>query len=1107
MASNEGQVETITSYSTNIIQRDPNSQSMSSVSVQYQMTDDTDKNEDYQRADRARNRKVYRIKNPFQRQTEEEARQENTGSQDNDVGASNQYAAMQYSLPPEEFLQQMRAENQYYQQQQQQQASTPAPSLAFTVTPQPQYQYSTIAASGYDASNQQNQIAQLDPKISQSQTYRTLSNSYQYNGPNSYSLESVQSTPSPLPPYVSTSLSNNQYVGTPASTYVSSSSPIYLSSPPNMQSYVSSPMSVTQTGTSDYNNKITSTVNNPFNYENNNEVNKKMQIDHYDNSANGIRYPNNVQQQYQTDYQYASSTVSPQLVSSTPDPRDSWQNAINSGSSAYSKALQESNLSQFQKYTYSRNQQENRPESGSDNFNSETHRIGNMPSANNVYLNFVQPDYQALSNLRSRTRDLETESAQPEYYSHGEYGWKLNEKRPLITQSEYATANYPRYQALTSPPESVAVSQMSFHMDTSKPHNFEQISKSSSDNNEAQEFAKAAAKAHENLKRQQQYYTNNYASNFNGNSPIGGTPSENNYYNNIEKQKNKIYLDSSSSNPFSYANLQQQDLITASPFYISSSRDNSAENKPKQPFDHDKALKAIVPIDVSNVVANSELQQKAAQGLDSGSRYNTNKEQAEHNLKQNYKSITDAFYQDKNAYYGFNIKPKPDEIVSAGSYKLVDPNAQYYVKQQSPEQYYSQNILSDNKRYTDGTTPSVSYISQPNNNYPDNLQSSANIQQQGLQRPQNSMSNDFTSILKLNDVPYRLTQNLSPETFRFNNNNYEQVGLPTPLPMRINQNLDTHQLDVASNILNKLMQNKQPGTNYNGPEIDLQSGPVSTINGFKVANPFNVDLKLVAEMLKAKSSLEDAHLIGLRDQYNKPSPPKLDIQSQLQQLLLKAESNGNLGQFSDGLGSYSSPYLDIYNNGRFPYQGIKYSRSQEEEETIVPVADASNTHPIGAVIEQDDSVNLREVSIGGELTEQDDDELTNGNHFEEERPKHSHSPGHRQKIGRYRHPNTLVPGRYPHQRKYPKTADIEEPYPLLKPPPPQKSRGRTPVNRLEQHGRRRRVKRPKSVRILKAEPLFEAENEEFEESDIPTLLRPPAHIAEAKSDVDMEPNS
>ncbi|XP_061718299.1 myb-like protein P [Cydia pomonella] len=1064
LASNDGQIETITSYNTNIIQRDPSSQSVSSVSVQYHLTDDAQKTEDYNRADRGRSRKVYRIKNPFQRQLEQDDGQKDEVLQDSDSGASNQYAAMQYSLPPEEFLQQMRAENQYLQQQQQQQqqqqhqqqqqqyVSTPAPNLGYTVTPQPQYQYSTINPSNYE-NNHPNQVPQLEPKISHSQ-YQSSNNPFQYNNQNSYSYDGIQSTPSPLPSYVSTSLPNNQYVGTPANTYVSSSSPVFLSSQPNLQQYVSSPMAI-QSSSLDYNNnRPTSTIGNPFSYENN-DLNKKMQIDHYDNSANGIRYPN--PQQYQNEYQ--TPTPSP---SSSPYPdqvRDNWQNAVNTGVNSLTKSLQEVSLSQYNNSPYN-NQQNGLPDN-IENTNSDTHRIGNLASANNVYMNFAQPDYQALNNIRSRTRDIEQDTAQPGYYSHGDYGWKMGDKRQLSSHDNYPSGNFPRQQAMGLQPEQ-AVSQMTFHMDTGKPYNYDQISKSASDNYDSQEFAKAAAKAHEQLKQQQMYgfYQSAFSNNNQGNS----------YYNANDKK-------SSQSNP--YGN-NQQDLITASPFYNQNGRENNVESKLKQPFDHAKALKNIVPIDVSNVVPNSD-NMKTPQHLDANSRYavqNYNKDINEHNLKQYYKQITDAYYKDKNTGYGYNIKSSKSEDFT-DELKQLDQNIPYYGKQ--PTQIPSYN--HDNKRYIDGQTV-INYASQVSNNYQDNLQSSANIP--NVQRPQSQVPTDIASILKLNDIPYKLTQGLSPDVLRLHNNNYDQTNLPTPLPGRLNQNVGSHQIDVGSEILSKLIA-KQSVYNQNRPDIDSQTGGLlSTINGFRVANPFNVDLKLVAEMLKGKSPGDDTHLLGLRDQFSKPAPIKLDM-SQLQQLLLKNDNYGGLSAVSDNLNAYSNPYFDIYNTGRFPYQGVKYSRSQEEEESL-PIADASNNYPIGAVIETDEEGHEGMSTI--DLTAQSVD---TSNSFTEERPKRPLT--HITRGDRQRHPNTLLPGHHS-SRKYPK--GIDEPYPLLKPPPPSHSKGRGSHSK---HGRRRRINKPKITRLLRTEPLFEAETSKEEvDTAMSTLLRPPASVIEAKSD-------
>lgn len=1025
--------------------------------------DDVQKEEDYNRADRGRGKKIYRIKNPFQRNLDEETIQQdtNSGSQDSDTGASNQYAAMQYSLPPEQFLQQMRAENNYYQQQvaSVEQASTSAPNLGYTATPQPQYQYSTIAASVYDNNGQQsNQVSQIEQKMAQPQTYRSIDNLYHYNGPNSYGFENSQSIPSPLPQYLSTA-SNNQYIGTPANTHVSSSSPIFLSSPSNLQQYVSSPQAPVPAGVVEYNNKVTSTIgSNIINFDN---PEKKMQIDHFDISTNGLRY----QPQYQNDY--PSSTSSPPPLSTPyPDPvRDSWQNTMNSN--ALQKSFQDAALSQYQKYHYSKNQQDSRIDQNSE---SDTHRIGNLPSANNLYLSFIQPDYQALQNLKSHNREIEQEIGQTERYSHGEYGWKLNDKKPQSSPTAYSTTsnNYPyqqRYQPSLALPEGVAVSQMSFHMDTGKPPNFEHISKSSSDaHTDAQEFAKAAAKAHENMKRQQ-YYGNDY-SNYNPNPLSGGS-----IYGN-EKQRPKFY---ENANAYIYSSAQP-DLITASPYaYYSNSRENIVDDKPKQPFDHDKALKNIVPIDVSNVV-NSESQQKLPQGLDNGHRYTLqpySKDQLEQNLKQNFKTITDSFYQDKNAIYGINIRPKPEEISSSDGLKY-EPNLSFYNKQ--PEQYYSPNLPT-----------STNYIPSQTTSYQDSLHSPANIQPQGVQRPQNPT--DISSILKLNDIPYRLTQNLPQESFRMNNDYQQPIELPTPLPLRLNQNVGSHQLDVAAKILNNLVLNKQQQQMIR-PEIDSQSnGILSTINGFKVANPYNVDLNLVANMLKGKPTIDESRMIGLREQYAKPAPPlRLDL-GQLQQIFLKHESgNPSLSPASDGLSAYNNPYFDIYSNGRFPYQGVKYSRSQEEEESIVPIADASNNHPIGAVVEQDDPVNVREIDTETELTGQEDDHLPVTNNLGRERHKIPISSKPKL-IERNRHPISIS-GRFSYPRKYAK-GGIAEPYPLLKPPP----RTRSIYNKNDK--RKRRVKkRPRMVRIMKAEPLFEANSEDQE---MPTLLRPPP-VAEAKSD-------
>lgn len=528
---------------------------------------------------------------------------------------------------------------------------------------------------------------------------------------------------------------------------------------------------------------------------------------------------------------------------------------------------------------------------------------------------------------------------------------------------------------------------MNFHMESGKLNNYEHNSKSVSDNVDSQDFAKAAAKAHEQMKQQQIYEMYN-----------SNQRPENSYYNNNDEKKPLVG---------SYSN-SQSDLITASPYFYQNARENT-QSKAKYPFDHAKALKNIVPIDVSNVVPNTD-DIKSQQNLDNANRYalqNYNKDIHEHNVKQYYKQITDAYYKDKNSGYGYNIKSKPDD--NSDDIKQQDQNVPYYGKLSSP----TPSLDHENKRYIESST-AANYLSQASNNYQDSLSSPANIA--SLQRPQNQVPTDIASILKLNDIPYRITQGFSAEQLRALNNNFDSPSIPTNLPVRLNQNVGSHQIDVTSEILSKLIASKQQGLNLNRPDIDPQTGGIlTTINGFRVANPFNVDLKIVAEMLKGKSASEDQHSLHFRDQFLKQTPNKLDI-SQLQQLFLKNDNYGGLSALSDGLGAYSSPYLDIYNNGRYPYQGVKYSRSQEEEESIVPISDASNNHPIGAVVEQDGVVNGAEVLSEHDSTANGEDAVSS---FTEERVKPYRNLNHRAKGSRHRHPNSILPGRYS-PRKYPK---------------------------------------------------------------------------------------
>ncbi|CAK1543038.1 unnamed protein product [Leptosia nina] len=1041
-ATNEGQIETNTVYN---LHTDANSQ-ISSLSARYQMPDDANSFE-FNR-ERGKNRKVYRIKNPFQNQ-QDESQMDSNSSQDSDTSASNQYAGVQYSLPPEEFLQQMRAENQYHQQP----LSTQASVYSYTATPQPQYLYSTMTATNYD--NQQNQNAQEPKSLNY---YNPNTNTYQYNNANIYNhADTPASTPAPT--YVSTA--NNQYIGTPANNYVSSSSPMYITNPPNLQpSYVSSPYSNAQTGTVDYSGRNTG---NAQNYDNN-IYNKKIQVDHYGNSGNAIRYQVNVQNQYQN---YPSSTAAPVSSPYSEDSRENWQNngANYNNGFAVQKPLQDltPQYSTNPHYRQSNSQEDYKQDSIYDSVNQDSQRYNSVSSNNNnVYYNYIQPHSQ-VNNAKTHTRETDQQMGQSAAYSHGDYGWKLDRK-PMFG-SEITTAGYSGYQANNAKSDNEAMSQVSFHMDTSRPYNYNQISKSSSEKLEADEFVRAATKAHENYK--QQLEANRISIGQYNNNAFANPEPINPYYSTNDKIRNKY--ENVNTNNYLASN-SQIDYASASPYFA---RENFIESKPKPQFDHDKAIKNVVPLDMSNVAQNSNVQLKSSIGFDGNEKYSMvshNKDQVEQNLKQYSRPTSETYYKDKNNVYAFSVKSQPEEYVSlADRLKQLELLGQ---QGKSTETTLSFGF-SGNKRYTDDSPQSNNYLAHSPLSQ-DSQQ--GNIQQNMLQR--NPSASDIVHLLKLNDMPLRLTQHLNPEALRIPSNNYEQVNIPNPLPVRLNQNLEQHHVDVTSEILNKLLSNKQ---NSNKQELDIQnSNVVSNIHGFKVANPFNMDLKLVADMLKGKPVIDESQFGSIQNQYNKPLPIKLDL-PQIQQLL----KNENIG---NGLGSYASfpsSYFDIYSNGRYPYQGVKHSRSEEEAENI-PIAESSNSHPIGAVVDE---------ILGHENTDITEDD-TDTIHIDEDRPLKMYNPNHRTMRERYRH----LLGRHLYQKKYPNTL-ADQPHPVLK--PPYRSRGKGP-HHLDKSNKRRRINKPKP-RFFKTEPLFEA-NAEIDDSKpaVSTLLKPPPVMEDKVDVVDQE---
>lgn len=1061
LGNSEEQAEPVTGYSENVLSNDPNSQALAPLNLQqYQVTEDFEQPDEYSRADFARTKKLFRIKNPFQQQSDNVLQSDNNNDQqDNTLGASNQYASLQYSLPPDNFIQKMKAENQFYQSQ----LSTQAPNTGFVATPLPQYQFSTISSSTYDNNNLHPNQMSYDSKISQSQNLLSNGNNYQYSTPNPFSGDNVQSTPSPYSP---TPLpSNNQFVGTSSNPYISSSIPLFLSSPQNIQSFMSSPYSQTtiQSSSADYNNnRGSSTIGSHSEGYDKNDGNQRIQVEYYDNSANGVKYPI---QQYQNEYQ--PTTIAPP------------QSPYNTGVNALSKSLQELSLSQIQNLAFSNNVQDLRNDGSADNVNIDTHRANNFP-ASNAYFNYIQRDYSNQNNQKTRTQEGAHESGQTDHSINNDFGWKLGGKKISQNFDINSNDNFKTYHPLQSGGE--AISQVSFHMDTGKHYNYDQISKATSENAEAQEFIKAVGKSQERSKHPLPYRGSNFHT-YSGNNqqPQSAALTSQGFQDNVDNQRNN-YNENQNIFPFGH---NQPDLVTASPVYPFNAREINNE-RTNSLFDHAKALKAIVPIDVSNVVGNSEFQGKNS-GFEASNRlniFNFNKEQSDQNLKQYNRPISDAYYKDKNAIYGFNIKTKPDDFVEFDSFKHFDQNTPSFSKQQQNLDL-GQNIPIN---FVSGS-PSFGYNSHQE------TQSLSNLQ--GTHRFQNQVAPDL-GVFKVTDGPYHFTQGTSGDSYKSGNNNLKQNGIPSPLSGRINQNLNTHQLDVSSNPFNKFVAGKSPGISFVNPDSESFSGALPSINGFKVANPFNVDMKLVSDVLKGRPTVDESHLLPFRDQFNKASPPRLDL-SQLQ-LLLKNENN--LATFNDGGSSLSTSYFEPY-NGRFPYQSVKYSRSQEEEENI-PITDTANSPYIGAVMDQDDTQNETELTNEpSEMTIEEEESVPLAN-LDEDKPKKISPP--RIVSDRHRHPNTIGPGRHTFQRKYPRT---NNPYPYFKPTPSNKSRSKLSYSKNEHPSRKRRLnKPPKTLRILMTEPLYASNSlSEIDATPLPILLRPPPQVAEAKSDVSLKSSS
>ncbi|CAG4996714.1 unnamed protein product [Parnassius apollo] len=1042
---NEKLVEATNSYSTSFVQNGPDSDSISTLNAQYQAIDDANQNSDYKRAERGKSRKIYRIKNPFQQQEEEVITKQQNSTLDSETGASNQYAMMQYSLPPEQFLQQMRAQNQYHQQQQQ--VSTPIPTFEYTATPQPLYQYSSITPSYYDNGNSQYTPIPIIMSKNSPQVYNPDGNTYQFNN-NAYSfgIDAIQSTPSSLILYVSTSSPNNQYAGTTSSNYVSSSSPIYLSSPTTLRSHISSTFANTQTGLPSYHdllnhiNRQSSTVENNTLNNGINQKTSNMQVNYYDNSGNGVQHPIHMQQQYQNEF--PPSTPVPASSANPDSSYGSWQNSRNYGLNNFPHSIQE--FSQTNQQNFQNKQQETQQGSKQDYQNSDTYRIGSIPSANNLFLSYAQPDYQTLANNRNNVKDIEQQNRQGEIYSHGDYGWKLDGKKPSIKYHSFSS-NHSILHSNYYPVGSNSLNRTNHYVDNGKTYNNDQASVMNPGKIEdTQEFVKAAAKAHENMKKQQQDILNSLPSR---------TQHEQNVLSNKEIG-NFVYGSNNNQKGTSYENSNtrfnvQPELISVSPYYYSNIRESTLDSKIKQPFEQNNAIQNQIMNDTLNQNPIPEMQMKINAGFEFNKGYNStyfNKDINEQNFRHSINPVTEPSYENKNIINSFNYRSKPGEVSQSDSLYQLEHS---YDNPKQSELLYNLNN-PPHKQHIEGNMPHFNYLTQTSL---DNVQFKNNLQQQAIQNQGNS---ENISSLKINDIPYWLTQGSSTGNFQ-PQNHFNHGILSTPTPIVLNQNVNSHQIDVTASILNKLMRNK-PVEIISKPDYDAQiANLLPSLNGFKITNPYNLDLKLLSEILKGRTTSDDINT-PLRNQFSQPNPFRWDA-SQLQQLMLKNDNIGSLALLNDRISGLNSPYFEIRNSDRYLYPGAKYSRSQEEEDSIEPITVSSHNHPIGAVIEQDDFENEdKEIS--------DTDVIDSGNdqfsiETDENEPKiHPNS-----KSTNDRHRHLFMLSRLSHQRRMPKVV-IEEPYPLLKPPPIQTFKGII-RNGIEQGNRKQRVNKFKLSRGIK----------------------------------------
>lgn len=396
-----------------------------------------------------------------------------------------------------------------------------------------------------------------------------------------------------------------------------------------------------------------------------------------------------------------------------------------------------------------------------------------------------------------------------------------------------------------------------------------------------------------------------------------------------------------SNYPVVYVN-NPNNVVTNTPFYFSTPKEVN-DARYLQTFDHEKAIKNIQPIGLSNVVPHTSLpssnndrsfptqysnypqqiQQQSYtfhQNSVPTSQQDSNYQQEQYqispsplsyqnvfyqgspsNLYSNSKPVEQAYYKEKEVIFSTQ-QPHPKNYDNSRnneirSYIFGNPNEQTSFDssnynqntglQSVPQNFigphssdmiaYSSNVQPLQTAHID-YVPSETFRSASQESKPSkNRQSIQENENKLHQAPSNGQIMKYTHVSDSPSSEFQQSNDVFTNTGfdkEYNKNNGGSKSSPE-------QSARDKYQSVSSNN-RQLRQNKGESTYYDNINDIFPNGPPSkltTINGLKVANPYNMDLQVVSDILSGKIAVDETLLHTVREQVARLNPIKVDTKA------------------------------------------------------------------------------------------------------------------------------------------------------------------------------------------------------------------------------------